>query len=96
MTWKPARGCRPEDLPDLPPDDPLGQEWKTYKREVARLVAEGNEGRSCLIKGDEIVGMWDSFSDAAAAGFQRFGLEEPFLVREIHAIEPIYRIPQYG
>ena len=95
MAWKPARGCKIEDMPDLPADDPLAQEWKTYKREVARLVADGNEGRSALIKGDEIVGVWDTFSAAVAAGLERFGLEQHFMVHEIHAIEPIYRIPQY-
>jgi hypothetical protein len=94
MAWKPARGCKVEDLPDLPADDPLAQEWKTYKREVARLVAEGNEGKFCLIKGDEIVGIWESFSAAVAAGYERYGLTD-LMVREINAIEPIYRIPQY-
>jgi hypothetical protein len=94
MAWKPARGCKIEDMPDLPADHVLAQEWKTYKREVARLVAEGHEGRFCLIKGDDIVGIWDSSSAAVAAGLERYGLTD-LMVHEINAIEPIYRIPQY-
>src|SRR5438552_1808552 len=45
-------------LPDDPPDSPLHREWNTYRREIARLLAEGNEGRHILIKDEHIVGIW--------------------------------------
>ncbi len=90
MAWKPARGCPVEQLPDLPPDDKYALEWKTYKREVVRLVAEGNEGKFVLIRGDAIIGIWDRREDAMAVGYERFGYTAIY-VHEINAIEPIYR-----
>jgi hypothetical protein len=75
-------------LPDVPPDDQHYREWNTYRREMPRLLAEGHEGDWVLIKGDEIVGFFATFSEAANAGDTRF-LLEPFMVKRVHEYEPL-------
>src|SRR5437868_3856214 len=40
------------ELPEAKPDSPLYHEWNYYRREVGRLLAEGQEGRFVLIKGE--------------------------------------------
>src|SRR5882724_1554299 len=55
---------------------PLEREAETYRREVVRLLAEGHAGRHVLIKGDEVVSIWDTQRDALQAGRDRFGLDD--------------------
>src|SRR5262249_9815048 len=63
---------------DLPParlDSPLYQEWNFYRREVGRLLAEGQEGRFLLIKGEEIIGIWDTKEEADAIAHQEYPMQ---------------------
>jgi hypothetical protein len=78
------------EIPDSPPDRVLAREVATYKREVARLIAEGNEGRFVLIKGDDTIGLWDSFWEAVDAGRKQFGMV-PFAVHQVLTWEPVLR-----
>jgi hypothetical protein len=64
---------------------PLKKEILAYRHSLPRLVAEGHEGRFALIKGDEVLGIWDTFDDAYEAGRDRFGFAEPFLAQPIQA-----------
>jgi hypothetical protein len=77
------------------PEDTSGRagalEWNTYRREIGRLLAEGHEGRFVLIKGEEILGFFDTWDDARLAGLKRF-LREVFLVQEVRTTEPYVRI----
>src|SRR4051812_337473 len=59
------------ELPEGRPDSPLYQEWNFYRREVGRLLAEGHEGRWALIKGEGIVGIWDTEAEARAVAVGR-------------------------
>jgi hypothetical protein len=77
-------------LPEAKPDSPLYHEWNTYRREVARLLAEGSEGRHVLIKNEQIVGLWDSHDAAMTAGYQRFP-GRPFLVHQVQERERVLR-----
>jgi hypothetical protein len=68
--------------------------WKLYEREIAtylrelpRLLQEGHTQRYVLIKGDEILGIWDLQGDAIEAGCVRFGLE-PIFVKQIDPRDP--------
>jgi len=79
------------ELPPSKPGDTLAEEWETYRREVGRLLAEGNEGRYILIKGKEIIGIWDTRDEAFATADQRFP-RQPFLVHQIQERERILRI----
>ena len=60
------------ELPPLPTDDVHYQEWNTYLREAPRLLAEGHEGKALLIKGDTILGMFDTLDAAKMAGLAKF------------------------
>ena len=54
---------------------PLEHEIETYRRELRRLIAAGEAGRFVLIKGEQVVGIWDTQAQALEAGRQQFGLE---------------------
>ena len=60
------------------------KEITTYVRELPRLVEEDEEGRFALIKGDEILSVWDTFGDAVQAGREKFGLD-PICVMKVEA-----------
>jgi hypothetical protein len=77
-------------IPDPPPDDVFAKEWAVYRREMPRLLAEGQEGRFVLIKGDTLHGVWDEFWDAVAEGRKHYG-RGPFMVQQILEWEPILR-----
>ena len=68
----------------------LEQELATYRREVLRLVAEGHQGKYVLIQGNQVDSVWDTQDDALRAGYDRFGLEMRFLVKQIVEVEKIY------
>jgi hypothetical protein len=63
------------------------REIATYLRELPRLREEGHGGRHALIKGDEIVSIWDTQGDAIQAGCERFGLD-PIFVKTIDPRDP--------
>ena len=79
------------ELPPSRPGDTFAKEWETYRREVGRLLAEGNEGRYILIKGGEIIGIWNREEDALATGYQKYPLQ-PFFVHQIQERERLLRI----
>lgn len=70
------------DLPEEPADSALAAEWKRFRQEVARLLAEGQRARFALVKAGHPLTIWDTLADAARAGRQLFGAE-PCLVQEI-------------
>ena len=82
------------EIPEDTSGGPLSTEWNFYRREVGRLLAEGHEGRWLLIKGEEIIGIWDRREDAFAAATERY-LRQPCLVRQILAAEPLLRLPTF-
>jgi hypothetical protein len=79
------------ELSPLKPGDTLAEEWETYRREVGRLLSEGNEGRYVLIKGGQIIGIWDRKEDALTTAYQKF-LRQPFLVHQIQERERVLRV----
>ena len=64
----------------------LEQELATYQRLLPALA--GEEGRHALIAGDKLLGIFDTYPDALAAGYAARGLE-PFLVKKISSVEVI-------
>ena len=79
------------NLPDLPAGHVLYHEWQTYRRELPRLLDEGNEGKFALIKGDEILGLYESWDAARAEGLRGF-LLEPHMIKQVLRREPLLRI----
>jgi hypothetical protein len=78
-------------LPLAQPGEPLFQEWNTYCGEVGRLLNEGQVGRYVLIKGETVVGIYDTWDAARESGLQEYFLE-PFLVHAIRTEEPYLRV----
>jgi hypothetical protein len=71
-----------DQVPDIPDGEPLAREWRTFKREVYRLIKEGHAGRFALLKGDNLVQIYDTLQEADSEGRTLF-VSEPFLVQEI-------------
>jgi hypothetical protein len=86
----PSRSIHYTQIPDPPPGAELAREWAVYKRELPRLLAEGQEGRFVLVKGDTLDGFWDDFWDAVEEGRKRYG-RGPFMVQQILEWEPVLR-----
>lgn len=70
----------------------LDKERKFYKKKHPQLV-KTSLGKFVVIKGDEIIGIFNTVEEALGEGARRFGLQS-FLVREIrHEIETTVNIP---
>jgi hypothetical protein len=83
------------ELTDVAPGSPLADEWNTFRRELPRLLAEGNEGNFALLKGTEIIGIFDTWEAARLAGLQKY-LLQGFLVQPIQTWQPLLRIRGYS
>lgn len=96
MPARPGNGTvsgNPPDRPITRQSDPLAdiaQEVATYEARLPELLA--HEGRFVLIKGDQVIGFFDSFDAAYREGRRRFGLV-PLLAKQIAAVEPVVYIP---
>ncbi|MCW5621003.1 MAG: hypothetical protein KIS79_07860 [Burkholderiales bacterium] len=65
----------------------LELELKTYQSLLPTLIGK-DDGKFALIKGEELVGVYDSYPDALKIGYEKFGVE-PFLVKKISAAEQV-------
>jgi hypothetical protein len=76
---------------------PLATEIATLFRELPRLLAEGQEGRFALVRGDTIAGIFDTFEDAYTAGYGRFApeafLAQPIDSRDLDRLAPFMAVP---
>jgi hypothetical protein len=91
---RPAHEPRTIHYTELPPPQPhsqLAQEWNCYRREVAKLLAEGHKGRFVLIKGDDLIGIWDTEEEAEAVAHQHY-FKQPCLIHPIRSREPLVRL----
>lgn len=70
----------------------LEQELATYKARLPEL--REHEGKFVLIKGTDVLGFFSSYEDALKDGYLRFGLE-PFLVKQVHALEHVQFISRF-
>ena len=67
----------------------LEKELETYRENLPSLLAD--EGKFALIHDGEVMGTFDTYSDALTEGYKLFKLE-PFLVKQIQAIEQVHFI----
>lgn len=79
------------ELPAADPTSVLAEEWETFRRELGRLLAEGHEGRFVLVKGRNVIGIWDTFDEALAEGHRRFPFQ-PVAVQSIRERQPVLRL----
>jgi hypothetical protein len=63
----------------------LEQELETFRNNLQTLKAE-HEGKYVLIHGGQVVDVFSTYDDAIKTGYAKFGLN-PFLVKQIHALE---------
>jgi hypothetical protein len=70
----------------------LEKELATYKSKLPELTE--SEGKFVLIHGDDVVDTYTSYEDAIKDGYARFKLE-PFLVKQIHAIEQVQFVSRF-
>ncbi len=78
-------------MPEPPADSPTYREVKAFHRELPRLLAEGNEGKWALIKGDEIVGLYDTLDEGHRAGLDRFQFQ-PCILQPVREWQPVLRM----
>lgn len=67
------------------------QELAFYNRNRAEFLSK-YEWKHLLIKGDELVGVFDNPEDAYSEGLRRFG-NTPFLIKHVLREERVERIP---
>lgn len=67
----------------------LERELATYKQKAPEMAE--NQGKFVLIHGDTVVDFFAAYEDAIKAGYQQFKLE-PFLVKQVNAVEVIQYI----
>ena len=63
----------------------LDQELSTYQVQKKNLIGKAR-GKFVLIKGEEVVGIFDTRLDAVRQGYKQFG-NAPFLTKEIVEVE---------
>jgi hypothetical protein len=64
----------------------LEKEMEAYRQKLPELTDQ--EGKFALFHGDSFVDVFTSYEDAVKAGYEKFKLE-PFLVRQIQAVERV-------
>lgn len=65
------------------PLEALAEELATFS--AALPGWQGQEGKFALISGKDVLGVYDTYSDALTVGYEKLGLK-PFLVKQISAI----------
>lgn len=71
----------------------LEKEMATYKSKLPEL--KDKAGKFVLIHGDELVDTFTSYEDAMKEGYTKFGLDTPFLVKQIMAMEQAQFISRF-
>lgn len=69
------------------PAKALEKELETYQAKLQEL--KQHEGKFVLVHGPEIVDFFSSYDDAIKDGYRRFGVDTPFLVKQVQAMERV-------
>jgi hypothetical protein len=69
----------------------LDQERQFYSENLGRWLTQ-HAGKFVLVKGEELIGAYDTYEDALAEGARRFGLQS-FLVRRVGEMAQEVNIP---
>ena len=70
----------------------LEKEQETYEAKLPEL--KEHQGKFVLIHGEDVVDLYSAYDDALKAGYEKFGLE-PFMVKQINAMEAIQYITRH-
>lgn len=71
----------------------LDIELAFYEEQRADLLAR-HAGMFALVKGRELIGVFNTIEEALGEGARRFGLDS-YLIRQVAATEPEVRVPAY-
>ncbi len=66
----------------------LANELATFEARKASLLP-ASEGKFALVSGDELT-VWRTYEDALKAGCEKYGINRPFLVKQISGIEQVH------
>ena len=66
----------------------LDTELRYFDEHRHAWIREGHEDEWCVIRGRELLGFFDSLSEAYEAGVERFGEGVVFLVKQIRPEDP--------
>jgi hypothetical protein len=84
------------ELQPFPEGKVLAAEWELYRREVGRWLVEGLEGKHVLIKGEQVLGFFDSREAAMEEARKHFLIpRQPFLVHQIQTRERVLRVNRF-
>lgn len=68
----------------------LEREVATYREKLPELLQ--HEGKYVLISGNSVIDIFATYEDALRRGYREFR-DDPFLVKQIYATEPVYFVP---
>ena len=69
----------------------LREELAVFEAKRADLLLH-NEGKFVLVKGSQVIGIYDDQGDAYKEGLSKFG-NQPFLIRQITRQDPVQNVP---
>ena len=72
----------------------LEKELAYYKSQLPNLATE--EGKYVLVHSDSVVGIYSTYDDALVAAYDKFGVNDKFLVKQIQAVEQIQFISRFS
>lgn len=68
----------------------LEKELATYERLLPTLLSQ--EGKFALIHDETLDGVYDTYEDALKVGYQTVGVDRPFLVKQIQAVQQVQSV----
>jgi hypothetical protein len=74
---------------EMTTSDPLSRELDVYNAR-RREWLESYLNQFVVIAGDQVAGFHPDYESAFKAGIQVFGVQQPFLIKEICVTEPVY------
>jgi hypothetical protein len=71
----------------------LEKELATYNEKLPEL--KEHEGKFVLIHGNEVVDFFAAYEDAIKAGYQKYGVDHPFLVKQVSGTVTVQYITRH-
>lgn len=62
-------------------------ELKTYEKQLSTLLAQ--QGKFVVIRGEEVLGTFDTYGDALNAGYKEYGVDAQFFVQRIAPVPTV-------
>jgi hypothetical protein len=66
----------------------LAKELATFEARKASLLP-ASDGKYALVCGEDL-SIWGTYEDALRAGYEKYGVDTPFLVKQISGLEQVH------